>query len=113
MNIVRLLVPVCGAIGVVAVLFFPFVAGIRAISVPTHGMILLFTYLIPLALGGFGAARGFTRWIGGVSLLCFLVAGMKSAGDGGDSGQTMMLLSAFVGMLAALAVAIAPGKRRA
>ena len=78
MNIVHLLVTLCGIAGSVAVLFFPFALGLKAIDIPTHGTILLVTFLIPLGIGARGAARGYSRWMGVVSLLSFLVAGMTA-----------------------------------
>ena len=111
MNFVRHLIAVCGLAGAIAVVALPFAAGIKAISVGSHGIILLVCFGVPLALGGLGAATGYKRWMGIVTLLTFLVAGMKSTGSGGQSGQTVCLFAAFLGAVISILVIITPGKK--
>lgn len=79
------------------------------LDIGTHGYILLAACVIPLALGALGAAvlKGFPRWAAILSLLSFLVAGMKSSGYEPLAGT---MIAAFVGILVSLVLAIKPDR---
>lgn len=105
---VPLLVLLCGIAGVIGVVALPFVMGIKAIDVPKHGPILLGAFAVPAILGLVGLAKGGGRLLGVTAAIGFAVAGMKSAGGHGQSGQTVCLIAAFTGLIVAIVMAVKP-----
>jgi hypothetical protein len=105
-----------GGIGIVAL---PFVEmngfKVYALDVPTHGPILLGCFILPALLALFSILRGTARWAMALSLVGFTIAGIKSAGDAGaigdTPGQTVALITAFVGLLLSLVLLVKPDRR--
>lgn len=107
-KILPLLVLLAGIGGVAGVVAFPFAMDIKAIQVPGHGQLLLGAFAVPALLALVGLARGGGRGLGISAAICFAVAGMKSAGDHGQIGQTTCLFAAFAGLILAIAMAVKP-----
>jgi hypothetical protein len=77
------------------------------LSLGGHGVFVVVCGLVPVALGALAIARkgAFPRWAAGLSLVFFLLAGMKTSGA--DSLAAIMVM-AFVGMLVAVALLLKP-----
>jgi hypothetical protein len=74
-----------------------------------HGVLLFAVCLVPTALAGLSIKLGgMPRWASAVSLVSFLIAGMKTSG--GSSSLQNIMVAVFFAMLAALALLILPDR---
>jgi hypothetical protein len=74
-----------------------------------HGIAVLVLSLIPLVLGGVSIKMGgMPRWASAVSMVVFLVIGLKTSGDSTDLQNIMVV--GFFGLILALALLIIPDK---
>lgn len=98
--------------GVIGIVALPFVEvselKIYALDTGIHGIILLIAFLVPALLAGLGIFMGMHRWQSILAAVGFLVAGMKSAGEGGSTGQTVALFAAFLGLIVSILAIIKP-----
>ena len=74
-----------------------------------HGILLFVTCLVPTALAGLSIKLGgMPRWASAVSLVSFMIAGMKTSGDQSDLNNIMMAV--FFAMLLSLVLLILPDR---
>ena len=85
-------------------------AGLQSLG--NQGLFTLILTAVPLLLAGLalGLGRPFGRWMGAVSLIAFMIVGMKTT-DAESLACVMMI--AFFGMLAAVVVLIRPERAKA
>ncbi len=77
----------------------------------THGTLLFVFCLVPTALGGLSIwLKGMPRWASAVSMISFLFAGFKSAGD--ISSLNNIMVAVFLAMILALALLIVPDRAK-
>ncbi len=77
-----------------------------------QGYFTLSLFVVAAAVAGLFFKTGeFVRWQGIVTLIAFLIAGMKVSEGEGASGQTVMMLSAFAGMLVSIALIVKPVRK--
>lgn len=76
-----------------------------------HGVILLVACALPAVLAALGIAvwKAFPRWAAVVSLVSFLLAGLKTSGDS-SSPLANAMVAAFFGMIVAAVLAIKPDR---
>jgi len=85
-------------------------AGLQSLG--GQGQFTLAMSALPLLLVGLalGLGRPFARWMGAVSLVAFLIVGMKTSEAAALDG---VMMAAFFGMVVALVVVIRPERARA
>jgi hypothetical protein len=103
MRYLKYLILILGVVGTIVAL------AEELYAIGTHGYIVLATCLIPVLLAGLGATviKGFPRWAAAVTLLSFLVAGIKTSEVDSLAG---IMMSAFVGMLLSLVLLVKPDR---
>ncbi|MBI3070880.1 MAG: hypothetical protein HYY84_02005 [Deltaproteobacteria bacterium] len=118
----KYVVVVCGAVGLVAVLFLPMIRVgpfmLRAIDdTSTVAVVrLLVGFAVPLVLAALAIFwKAFPRWAAIVSAIAFMAASFALVPEGGRSaasakfeaiGYDLMLFSAFIGMVASVVASI-------
>lgn len=74
-----------------------------------HGVLLFVVCLVPTVLAGLSIKLGgMPRWASAVSLVSFMIAGMKTSGDQSDMNNIMVAV--FFGVLLSLVLLILPDR---
>ncbi len=75
-----------------------------------QGIFLLVSCLTPALLCAFGTfvKPSMPRWAGALSILAFLIVGMKTSGGSSDLQNVMLL--AFVGLILSIVITIRPDR---
>ena len=109
----------CGLLGAIGMLLLPLATvgqvKIMLLDAGGHGYLTLGASLVGAAMGAHNLFRAPARWAGGVAIVAFALVGMKVSGDApgavSGTGQTVGLLTAFVGMVLALVLTVKPGRK--
>jgi len=80
------------------------------LSAGSQGVFVLICCLVPGALGAFGTVvrKGIPRWAAIVSVVSFLIVGMKTSGAPEGSSLDNLMMVGFLGLLLALVLSIKP-----